>query len=84
MTKDDFFYNSVKDDVISVYGIGLQQEKALAVELAEVQERLRRLRIAASRDNEPEDSKRRIARAIIEHEKRKAEVLELIDAAGKA
>ncbi|MBD5111438.1 MAG: hypothetical protein HDT42_02720 [Ruminococcaceae bacterium] len=68
MTSDTIFYDTVKNDLLAIYGIGLEKPPVLQIELNEVQARLDRLRQAAEREQDTDDVAR-IGTAIQYHEK---------------
>lgn len=77
MTSNKTFYSQVEADLISIYGIGLQQPAPLKLELMDTQKRLDRLREAEQRELDG-DSKDRIKRAIKAHEAKIADLETLI------
>jgi len=70
MTSNKTFYSQVEADLISIYGIGLQQPAPLKLELMDTQKRLDRLREAEQR----EPNINSIKRAITAHQNRIAEL----------
>lgn len=78
MTSDTLFYTQAEQDLIVIYGKGLDLSPPLELELEKVQERLRRLRDAASSEKEP-DSKERLKRAIEAHEKQAVQLTKQIE-----
>ena len=70
MTADNLFYSQVEADIAAIYGAGLLEPKPLEMEIEAIEERLARLRAAHGRDEEPEDSRKRIDAAIKAHEAR--------------
>lgn len=70
MTSNKTFYSQVEADLISIYGIGLQQPAPLKLELMDTQKRLDRLREAEQREPNIDS----IKRAITAHQNRIAEV----------
>lgn len=73
MTGESLFYTQAEKDLIAIYGIGLQEKPPLAIELGNVQERLRRLTLAEEKE-EDSDSRERIRRAITAHKARAGEL----------
>lgn len=78
MTSNTLFYNQTEEDLIAIYGRGLQEKPPLQMELEGVQERLQKLREAEKRE-EASDSKQRIQRAIQAHENRATELRGMIE-----
>ena len=70
MTSNKTFYSQVEADLISIYGIGLQQPAPLKLELMDTQKRLDRLREAEQREPNIDS----IKRAITAHQNRIAEL----------
>lgn len=70
MTSNKTFYSQVEADLISIYGIGLQQPAPLKLELMDTQRRLDRLREAEQREPNIDS----IKRAITAHQNRIAEL----------
>ena len=70
MTSNKTFYSQVEADLISIYGIGLQQPAPLKLELMDTQKRLDRLREAEQREPNIDS----IKRAISAHQNRIAEL----------
>lgn len=70
MTSNKTFYSQVEADLISIYGIGLQQTAPLKLELMDTQKRLDRLREAEQREPNIDS----IKRAITAHQNRIAEL----------
>ena len=70
MTSNKTFYSQVEADLISIYGIGLQQPAPLKLELMGTQKRLDRLREAEQREPNIDS----IKRAITAHQNRIAEL----------
>ena len=70
MTSNKTFYSQVEADLISIYGIGLQQPAPLKLELMDTQKRLDRLREAEQREPNIDG----IKRAITAHQNRIAEL----------
>jgi hypothetical protein len=73
----------VKDNIRSIYGIGLGEPKLLENELHDIIERGKKLKQAYESDIESEEVKKRIEFAIIHHRKR-AEQLQLMIRSEKA
>lgn len=78
MTSNTLFYNQTEEDLIAIYGRGLQEKPPLQMELEGVQERLQKLREAEKRE-QASDSKERIQRAIQAHENRATELRGMIE-----
>lgn len=78
MTSNTVFYKQTEEDLIAIYGRGLQEKPPLQMELDEVQGRLQRL-IEAEKREENTDSKERIKRAIQAHERRATELRGMIE-----
>ena len=78
MTSNSIFYSQAEEDLIAIYGIGLQEKPPLQMELDEVQERLQKLREAEKRE-QASDSKKRIQRAIQAHENKATELRGMIE-----
>ena len=70
MTSNKTFYSQVEADLISIYGIGLQQPAPLKLELMGTQKRLDRLREAEQREPNIDS----IKRAITAHQNRIVEL----------
>lgn len=70
MTSNKAFYTQTEADLISIYGIGLQQPAPLKLELEEAKNRLDRLREAERREPNTDS----IKRAIKAHQNRIAEL----------
>ena len=70
MTSNKTFYSQVEADLISIYGIGLQQPAPLKLELMDTQKRLDRLREAEQREPNIDS----IKRAIPAHQNRISEL----------
>lgn len=70
MTSNKTFYSQAEADLISIYGIGLQQPAPLKLELMDTQKRLDRLREAEQREPNIDS----IKRAITAHQNRIAEL----------
>lgn len=70
MTSNKTFYSQVEADLISIYGIGIQQPAPLKLELMDTQKRLDRLREAEQREPNIDS----IKRAITAHQNRIAEL----------
>ena len=70
MTSNKTFYSQVEADLISIYGIGLQQPAPLKLELMDTQKRLDRLREAEQKEPNIDS----IKRAITAHQNRIAEL----------
>ena len=70
MISNKTFYSQVEADLISIYGIGLQQPAPLKLELMDTQKRLDRLREAEQREPNIDS----IKRAITAHQNRIAEL----------
>ena len=70
MTSNKTVYSQVEADLISIYGIGLQQPAPLKLELMDTQKRLDRLREAEQREPNIDS----IKRAITAHQNRIAEL----------
>ena len=67
MTGDTLFIKQIRADIKSIYGRGLQEPPALALELDETEQRLQKLKAAEARETEPENLQR-IKTAIKAHE----------------
>lgn len=78
MTANSLFYSQTEEDLIDIYGRGLQYKPPLQMELEGVQERLKRLREAEKREKNSESLKR-ISRAIQEHESKATELRGMIE-----
>lgn len=78
MTSNSLFYSQTEEDLIAIYGRGLQEKPPLQMELKEVQGRLQRLREAEKREQD-RDSKERIQRAIQAHENKVTELRGMIE-----
>lgn len=81
MTGESLFYTQAEKDLIAIYGIGLQEEAPLSVELEQVEKRLQRLTEALGREADP-DNGERIKRAITAHKARATELRRMIEKAG--
>ncbi len=77
MTNNDLFYDQVDKDLISIYGSGLKEDPALQIELERVQDRLRRLEDAETREADL-PVKDRIRRAIKAHRAKAVELERLL------
>lgn len=66
MTGDKFFYSQSEADLLAIYGEGMGAEQPLRYKLEQVQERLKNMQQALTRELEP-DNRRRIERAITAH-----------------
>jgi len=77
-TGNGLLFRQIKEDLIAIYGQGLQEKPALAIELEEVQTRLQRL-TEAEQKTEDTDSKERIKRAIKAHKIRATEIKQTIE-----
>lgn len=77
-TGNGLLFRQIKEDLIAIYGQGLQEKPALAIELEEVQTRLQRL-TEAEQKTEDTDSKERIKRAIKAHKIRATEIEQAIE-----
>ena len=73
ITGDKPFLEQNRKDLITIYGIGLNDAVPLAIVLAEVEQRLTML-TRPELEREPEDDRARIRRAIVAHENRIAEL----------
>lgn len=82
MTSNELFRTQIEADLRSIYGAGLLQPKPLELELDETRERLRRLQEAELME-QPPDSKARVRAAITAHQRRVAELEDLIRKAQK-
>ena len=82
MTSNSVFYTQAEADLKAIYGIGLKQPGAIQKELDEVRQRLTML-TRPELQQEPEDSRNRINRAIKAHQDRENQLIELLKA-GKA
>lgn len=82
MTGDKLYYESMRETVKAVYGEGLQEREPLELELAEIEERLEKLRRARERTDSHEE--KNIARAIQKHEERAKRIQEQIERGGEA
>lgn len=78
MTGDTSFYDIVKKDLLSIYGVALEKTPALQIELNETQARLDKLRQAAEREQDTDDIAR-IRTAIQYHEKAIAQIKDKIE-----
>lgn len=71
LTGDSVLYSQGKDDVIAIYGRGLEDNDTLKTELEETEKRLELLlRPDLMGEDTPADDKKRIERAILAHKKR--------------
>lgn len=77
---DMVFIDQSRGDLLSVYGIGLQEPEAAAVELGEVRARLDNLERAYKRDWPSPEDKQRIATAIRAHREREAHLQAIVGA----
>lgn len=68
MTSNKVFYSQIEADIRAVHGEGLLYPAPLQMERTQTQERLTMLYNAMKRDTTDADSKKRIGRAIAEHE----------------
>lgn len=68
-THEEGFADKIKENLRSVYGILLADKKLLSDELAEVEERLSRIKDAKENPNFTEEERKRIRFAIDLHEK---------------
>lgn len=66
MTGESLFYNTVKADILEIYGEGLAQPEPLSLEIQETRDRLERLTAAAEKD----PAGQRITGAIKAHRER--------------
>ena len=80
-TGDKVLIDQGKGDFLAVYGIGLQQPEAAAVELGEVRARLDNLERAYKKEWPSVDEKKRIAAAIRAHREREAHLCGIIGGA---
>ena len=78
MTGDRLFYTQIAEDLRAVYGEAFLEEIPLEWELAEVEERLEKMREALARETTEPDARDRIKRAIRKHEEKRAEIERLI------
>jgi len=79
MTGNNLIYEQLEADLKSIYGAGLLEPYPLELELKQIQGRLEKLQEAEQREGEPEASKQRIRNAITTHEKRGADIRELLN-----
>lgn len=79
MTSNSVFYTQTEAYLKAIYGIGLKQPGAIQKELDEVRQRLTMLTLPELQQ-EPEDSRNRINRAIKAHQDRKNQLIELLKA----
>lgn len=79
MTSNGVFYTQTEADLKAIYGIGLKQPGAIQKELNEVRQRLTML-TRPELQQEPEDSRSRINRAIKAHQDREKQLIELLKA----
>lgn len=79
MTGNNLIYEQLEADLKSIYGAGLLEPYPLELELKQIQGRLEKLQEAEQREGEPEASKQRIRNAITAHEKRGADIRELLN-----
>ena len=79
MTSNSVFYTQTEADLKAIYGIGLKQPGAIQKELDEVRQRLTML-TRPELQQEPEDSRNRINRAIEAHQDREKQLIELLKA----
>ena len=77
MTSNSVFYTQAEADLKAIYGIGLKQPGAIQKELDEVRQRLTML-TRPELQQEPEDSRNRINRAIKAHQDRENQLIELL------
>lgn len=77
-TGDRVFIDQCKADLVTVYGIGLHQPEAAAVELGEVRERLGNLERAYNKEWITPDEKQRIAAAIRAHRERETHLAAIV------
>ena len=80
MTGDSLLLTATREDIKSIYGVGLLEAEPLKIELEEVQKRLAKLEQAVTREGEPEDSRQRIQNAIKAHYARADQLQELLTA----
>ena len=78
MTSNGVFYTQTEADLKAIYGIGLKQPGAIQRELAEVRQRLTML-TRPELQQEPEDSRRRINRAIEAHQEREKQLIGMLE-----
>ena len=78
MTGDTVFYDQGRENIKAIYGAGLLDPVPLEMELAEVRKRLAML-TRPELDAEPEDSRRRIGRAVKAHREREAQLLSALE-----
>lgn len=79
-TGDTVFLDQNRESYIAIYGIGLQQPEAAAVELAEVQKRLERLQETYKEEWPTAGDKERIGAAIRAHRERERQLAAIVDA----
>ena len=83
MTSNSVFYSQLEGDIKAIYGAGLQEAPALAIELEQVVGRYVKLLEALEREPEG-DSKQRIKQAVKAHENRIKELEALTQRESKA
>ena len=83
MTGDKLFYRLIEKDLKAIYGEAFLDDIPLEWELAEVEERLEKMKEALARETTSLDSKQRIETAIREHEAQVTTLKGLLERASK-
>ena len=83
MTGDKLFYRLIEKDLKAIYGEAFLDDIPLEWELAEVEERLEKMKEALARETNSLDSKQRIETAIREHEAQVTTLKGLLERASK-
>jgi hypothetical protein len=78
MTGDTVIHSQAAEDLKAIYGEGLLQPEPLIIELQEIRQRLEKLSAAISREDQPDDTLRRIYAAIAQHKTREQQIMGLI------
>lgn len=78
MTSNRIFYQQAEESLRVIYGLALEQEAPLTLELNQTEERLRKLEQAEQREGEATNRKR-LQQAIKEHREKTAEIKALIN-----
>lgn len=68
ITGEENFYPEVRDDIISVYGHVLNEEKILIIELQEISARRQKIQAALVNPNFSDEDKSRIKNALDRHD----------------